>query len=87
MTEKKARSAFVPILAILAVLMLGVVTLLTVVPLKTCEAPCHYVEPSPINLKGCRRCNLTGKVVVWDLWGMEPQESEYDDVINWQTDL
>ena len=67
MTEKKARSAFVPIFAIGAVLMLGAVPLLTVVPLKTCEGRLHETD-AIVSLEFCE-CQGTGKVVVWDLWG------------------
>ena len=67
MTEKKARSAFVPILAVV-MLGLAAMVLLTLVPLKKCEGP-HTPNKSPDTLEHeyCWKCQGTGKVLVWDL--------------------
>ena len=67
MTEKKARSVFVPTLVIAAVLTLGAGAVLTLVPIKTCEGLYHRAP----HADDCR-CQGTGKVIVWDLWNLKP---------------
>ena len=78
MTEKKSRSAFIPVLAIVAVLMLVAVTLLTVVPLKTCgrQSPGRKTMQDA-RLDGTRFCLICvnqGKIIVWDLWGIQKRK-------------
>ena len=77
MTEKKARSAFVPIFAIL--ILGAVIVPLTVVPLRDCY--CTKIQFFGMTDEDiaditiyCQTCRGTGKMVVWDIWGLRGPE-------------
>ena len=72
MTEKKARSMFLPVLVIVAVLMVAALALLTLVPLDTCECQ----QPDWGGTLPCTECGDLGGGVIWDLWGIQLSQVE-----------
>ena len=82
MAEKKARSVFIPISITAVVVLVAAMALLTVVPLKTCECRSEEWALEEAKRGGelpCFTCWGEGRLIVWDLWGIqEPPTLEFD---------